>query len=156
MKLNLVASGFIIFCLPALLMAENSPDPEPVATGSVTVERAWIKSAKADAIMLSGFVTLKSDASNRWTLRAVRARYFRTAMIHRSVMQAGVPRMVLQSSLRVSPGETVKMNNQGYHLMFVGPTRRFKPGDTVNVVFEFENQVPIKVKFPVLKRAPKK
>lgn len=156
MKINLVVSGFIIIFLPALLMAENSPDSEPVATGSVTAEWAWIKSGKPDAIMLSGYVTLKSNASNRWTLRAVSARYFRTAMIHRTVIQAGVPRMVLQSSLRVRPGETVKMDNQGYHLMFVGPTRKFKTGDTVKVVLQFENQAPIKVNFPVLKRAPKK
>ncbi|MFV1996802.1 MAG: copper chaperone PCu(A)C [Acidiferrobacterales bacterium] len=131
------------------------PAPEPVATGSVIAERAWVETGKEDAIMLSAFATLKSDASERWVLKQVTARYFRAAMIHRTVLQDGEPRMVLQSSLYIRPGETVAMTKEGYHLMFIGPRKKFKPGDKVRVVFHFEDQTQMKVNFPVLKKAPK-
>ncbi len=149
--------SLVIFLQPSLLLAEKSPLPAPetVATGSVVVERAWVKAGKEDAIMLSAFATLKSDASEQWVLKRVTARYFRAAMIHRTILQDGEPRMVLQSSLNVQPGETIVMTKQGYHLMFIGPKKKFKPGDKVKVVFYFENQAPMKINFPLLKKAPK-
>lgn len=149
--------SLVIFLQPSLLLAEKSPAPVPetVATGSVIVERAWVKVGKEDAIMLSAFATLKSDASERWVLKRVTARYFRIAMIHRTVLQDGEPRMVLQDSLNIRPGETIGMSKQGYHLMLIGPKKKFKKGDKIKVVFYFENQTPIKINFPVLKKAPK-
>ncbi len=141
----------------ALVHAEEViPLPvEAVATGSVTAERPWIKVGAEDAIMLAGFITLKSDASERWVLQRASARYFRVVMIHRTVLQDGEPRMMLQSSLTVRPEETVSMNKQGYHLMFIGPRRKYKEGGKVKVVLQFENQAPVKIDFPVLKKAPR-
>jgi len=148
---------FFVFLQPSLLLAEKAPlpTPEPAATGSVAVERAWVQAGKEDAIMLSAFATLKSDASERWALKQVTARYFRAAMIHRTVLQDGETRMVLQSSMYVRPGETIAMTKQGYHLMFIGPKKKFKQGDKVRVVLHFEAQAPMKVNFSVLKKAPK-
>lgn len=156
MNLKILFS-LVIFLQPSLLLAEKSPLPAPetVAPGSVIVERTWVKAGKEDAIMLSAYATLKSDASERWVLKRVTARYFRVAMIHRTVLQDGEPRMVLQSSLNVRPGETIVMTKKGYHLMLVGPKKKFKQGDKVKVVFHFENQAPMKINFPVLKKAPK-
>lgn len=155
MNFRLLFSSIVIFLQPSLLLAEESPTPEPATTGSVVVEHAWVEAGGDDAIMLSGFATLKSDASERWVLKQVTARYFRVTMIHRTVLQEGEPRMVLQSSLNVPPGETVEMNKQGYHLMFVGPGKKFKKGDKIRVILQFENQAPIKIDFPVLTKAPK-
>ena len=155
MKIRLLVIGLALSIQPVLLLAEKPLESEPAAIGTVKVERAWVQTGQENAIMLSGYATLKSNANNRWLLRGLTARYFRTAMIHRTVMQGGEPRMVLQNSLNIRPGETVQMNKQGYHLMFVGPTRKFKAGDVIKVVLQFENQTPINVNFSVLKRAPK-
>jgi len=156
MKLRFLVS-LLLFTQTTLLYAETeTPGPaQPVASGSVAVERPWIKADAEDAIMLAGFVTLKSDASERWILQQVSARYFRAVMIHRTVLQEGEPRMVLQSSLIVRPGETVVMNEQGYHLMFIGPKRKYKKGDKIKATLQFENQPPVKINFPVLTKAPK-
>ncbi len=155
MNFRLFLISFVFILQPFLLLAEESPIPEPAVSGSVVIEHAWVEVGGDDAIMLSGFVTLKSDASEQWVLKQVTARYFRITMIHRTVLQEGEPRMVLQSSLKIRPGETIKMNKQGYHLMFVGPRKKFKAGDKIRVVLQFENHAAVKINFPVLKKAPK-
>ncbi len=154
MNFSLLLSILVIFLQPFLLLAEESPTPKPAASGSVVIEHAWVEAGGEDAIMLSGFATLKSDASEQWVLKQVTARYFRVTMIHRTVLQEGEPRMVLQSSLNVRPGEIIKMNKQGYHLMFVGPRKKFKVGDKIRVVMQFENHAAVNINFPVLKKAP--
>lgn len=156
MKSKFLAS-LLLLTQTALTNAEDvtPPPSQAVASGSVTIERPWIQAGEKDAIMLSGFATLKSDASERWVLQQVSARYFRTTMIHRTVLQDGTPRMVLQSSLTVRPGETVAMSEEGYHLMFIGPKKKFKKGDKIKVVLQFENQEPVKIDFPVLTKPPK-
>lgn len=155
MKLKIFISMLLMTPATLLYAEEVTPPPsQPDISGSVHLERPWVKAGEENAIMLPGFVTLKNDASERWVLQQVSARYFRATMIHRTVLQDGEPRMVLQSSLTVRPGETVVMNEQGYHLMFVGPKRKYKKGDKIKVVLQFENQEPVKIDFPVLKKAP--
>lgn len=156
MNIKYLVSLLFLIQAAQVYAEEAVPLPkEAVASGSVTVERPWIKAGAEDAIMLAGFVTLKSDASERWLLQKASARYFRIVMIHRTVLQDGEPQMLLQSSLTVRAGETVSMNKQGYHLMFIGLKRKYKEGSKVKVVLQFENQAPMKINFPILKKAPK-
>ncbi len=145
----------IVALSPPLLSAKEKTQAENISTGSVSVSNAWIKSGDDSAIMFSGFAVFKSTANERWILRSISARHFRISMIHRTVIQGGEPRMVLQGSLSIRAGETVTMNNQGYHLMFVGPRKKLKAGDVVKVKLQFENKEILKVNFPVRNKAPK-
>ena len=75
-------------------------------------------------------------------------------MIHRVVLQDGETRMALQDSLTIPPGETIAMNDKGFHLMFMGPRKEYKDGDKISVILTFRDQKPVKMLFPVLKQAP--
>jgi copper(I)-binding protein len=97
---------------------------------------------------------LKSDANTPWSLDKVTARGFAMVMIHRVVLQDGETRMALQDSLTIPPGETIVMDDKGYHLMFMGPRKQYKDGDKISVVLTFRDQTPVKMLFPVLKQAP--
>lgn len=152
---KIILLGVIAMLQPTVMLADEPSPTGPVSLGVVSVHKTWIKIGKADAIMFTGYATFKSSASNRWILKSVSARNFRLVMIHRTVLQAGEPLMVLQGLLNIRAGEKIVMSDQGYHLMFVGPTRKFKNGDVVKVRLAFENQAPININFPVLKKAPK-
>ena len=152
----LTAGLFGVFCVGVLFAAETADDTaEVVPTGSVSVSQPWIKPGGEDALMLRGYMVLKSDANVPWSLQRVTARGFRMVMIHRMVLQDGASRMAMQDSLTIPPGETIVMDDKGYHLMFMGPRKEYKDGDNISVVLHFRDQPPLKLVFPVLKRAPR-
>ena len=126
-----------------------------VPSGSVAVEQAWIRVASEDAVMQPAYMILKSTANTPWSLDKVTARGFRMVMIHRVVLQDSETRMALQDTLTIPPGETIAMNDKSYHLMFMGPRKDYKDGDKISVVLYFRDQKPVKMIFPVLKRAPR-
>ena len=129
---------------------------EIVPSGSVAIEHAWIQAGDEEAIMLKAFAALRSDANTPWVLERVTARGFRMVMIHRMVLQDGKPVMALQSNLQIPPGETVQMDKDSVHLMFMGPRKHYKDGDKIKVAFHFKDQKPVTVFVPVLKSAAKR
>ena len=152
----LTTSLFGVFFVGALFAAETADDTaEVVPAGSVSVIQPWIKAGGEGALMLHGYLVLKSDANLPWSLQRVTASGFRMVMIHRMVLQDGASRMAMQDSLNIPPGETVIMDDKSYHLMLMGPRKEYKDGDNISVVLYFRNQAPMKLVFPVLKRAPK-
>jgi copper(I)-binding protein len=156
-----MTTRFYSACIALLVSATVHAAPEAiqestelVPSGSVSVEQPWIRAGGDDEVMLPGYAVLRSDANTPWSLDRVTARGFVMVMIHRVVLQDGATRMVMQDSLTIPPGETIVMNDKGYHLMFMGPRKEYKDGDKISVVLHFRDQKPVKMKFPVLKRAP--
>jgi copper(I)-binding protein len=154
---SLTAVFLFGFFSVAVVTAEEAADDSAalVPSGSVSIHQPWIKAGGEEALMLRGYMVLKSDANTPWALDRVTARGFRMVMIHRAVLQDGASRMALQDSIPVPPGETVALDDKGYHLMFMGPRKEFKDGDKIRVVLYFRDQQPVKTVFPVLKRAPR-
>ena len=125
-----------------------------VPAGSVTVEQPWIRAGDKEAIMLPAYAVFRSNANLPWVLERVTARGFAMVMIHRIVLQDGEPRMALQDTLSIPPGETITMNRDGLHLMFMGPKKHYKDGDRIQVAFHFRDQKPLTMMVPVLQSAP--
>lgn len=156
-----MSTRFYSVCIALLMTVTAQAAPEAVQestelvpSGSVSVEQPWIRVGGEDEVMLPAYVILKSDANTPWSLDKVTARGFSMVMIHRVVLQDGVTRMLMQDSLTIPPGETIVMNDKGYHLMFMGPRKQYKDGDKISGVLYFRDQKPLKVIFTVLKNAP--
>jgi|GEM_PF-901933 len=153
-KFYIVCAAFLVSVTVRAAPDAVQEPAEVVPSGSVTVEQPWIRAGGEDEVMLPAYVVLKSDANTPWSLDKVTARGFAMVMIHRVVLQDGETRMALQDSLTIPPGETIVMDDKGYHLMFMGPRKQYKDGDKISVVLTFRDQTPVKMLFPVLKQAP--
>ena len=156
-----MSTRFYSVCIALVMTVTAQAAPEAVQestelvpSGSVSVEQPWIRVGGEDEVMLPAYVILKSDANTPWSLDKVTARGFSMVMIHRVVLQDGVTRMLMQDSLTIPPGETIVMNDKGYHLMFMGPRKQYKDGDKISAVLYFRDQKPLKVIFTVSKNAP--
>lgn len=143
----------MVFTLPYLQAQE--PGEEMESTGSVTVEQPWIQLGEDEALMLPAYMRLVSDANQSWSLRKVTVKGFRAVMIHRMILQDGFPRMVLKNSLTVRAGETIVLNKEGYHLMFLGPRKKLRVNDEIKTVFHIQDRPPLEVTFKVYDRPPK-
>ena len=51
--------------------------------------------------------------------------------------------------LVIPPGQTVKLEPGGYHLMIIGPKQAFKVGDHIPATLRFEHAGSLKVEFYV-------
>ena len=65
-------------------------------------------------------------------------------------MTGGVMRMrPVAGGLVVAPGQTVKLEPGGYHVMLIGLKRPLKAGEPITATLTFQNAKPLKIQFDV-------
>jgi copper(I)-binding protein len=65
-------------------------------------------------------------------------------------MEGDVMRMrAVPDGLEIKPGNPVKLEPNGYHLMFLGLQQPFKPGETVKATLTFQKAGSVEVEFKV-------
>ena len=70
-------------------------------------------------------------------------------------MAGGIMRMrPVPGGLPIPPGQTVKLQPDGYHLMLIGPKRPFKVGDHIPATLRFQRAGAVNVDFEVEAATP--
>jgi copper(I)-binding protein len=132
----------------------NPPD-EQAMPGKLAVRNAWIQLGTDDDLMQAAYAQLINHTPEPIRITGVSANGYRLAMIHRVVLQDGIPRMSMVSTLTVPVGETIQLDKKNYRFMFLGPRRTFKEGDKIKVKLQFRDREPESIVFVVSARAPK-
>ena len=70
---------------------------------------------------------------------------YSSVMLHRSIRENGIDRMVMTSGVDIAPGGSLSLAPGGYHLMLMKPKHPIKPGDTVTLHFMFASGASIDV-----------
>lgn len=131
-RLLLAPVLFALAC--ALLLATN-----PARAGeAITVEDGYAVSAGEMAAAGAAYFSLHNNGAVDDRLIAVASDAARRVMLHASVAEGDVMRMIsLDEGLALPAGETIVLEPGGNHIMLMGLTAPLAPGDTIKVALTF-------------------
>lgn len=122
----------------------------PAASPKLAIEQAWTRATAPGAPVAGGFLTLRNPGKQPDRLLSATSPDAERVEIHEMRMDGGMMRMRrIDAGLAIPAGATVALKPGGYHLMFIGPKRRFEPGATVTATLRFERGGERTVRFEV-------
>lgn len=123
------------------------------AGSMLMVENAWIREAPPGVMAMAGYMTLHNPGQQERILVGAQSTAFSRVMLHRTVLEGGVSKMVHQHMIRLPAGEKVQFRPNDYHLMMLEPRQQPKRGDRVEVTLEFQNGETLQVSYEVRAQA---
>lgn len=102
----------------------------------LSVSNAWIPEAPPVAKVMAGYLRVKNNSDNEIILQSISAKDFERVEMHKTITQDGVARMIKQTSIKIPAKGNVSFQRGGLHLMLMGPKRKLKRGDTVNLILK--------------------
>jgi copper(I)-binding protein len=134
-----------------LLLAASLLFSTALFATDIVVLGAWVREAPPMAKALGGFMVLKNQGKSERHLVAAAAPDFAEVMLHRTVVDGEVARMVHQPEVTVPPGGRIEFRPGDYHLMLMHPGRRYVAGDQIDITLTFKDGEAVEVPFHVLK-----
>lgn len=119
------------------------------AGGEIMVENAWIRQAPPGASALAGYMSLHNQGKAPRYLVGAGSSAFGNVMLHRTVMEDGLAKMVHQMAVEIPAGESVRFEPNGYHIMLLKPVHALVAGDQVDITLEFRDGETMSVAFEV-------
>lgn len=111
----------------------------------LTVEDAWIREAPPGVSALAGYMTLHNHSDEARILVDASCIAFASVMLHRTVMEGEMAKMIHQKRITIPAGESLTFKPSDYHLMLVKPKHPIKAGDKVDITLSFLNAENITV-----------
>ena len=126
------------------------------AAAAVEVTDAWTRETPPGTANGVAYLTLTNTASEQRTLLRVTTPAAKMVELHESSIDAnGVARMWPVASLRLAPGQVVKMAPGGRHFMLMGLAAPLKAGGKVSLELQFDGgEKPLRVELPVRELVP--
>ncbi len=156
MKRPIFTLWFIVLilsaCAPTVqpLVSQNGIEIYQV---SIRLPGGGASGTKSDTAILAGYMLIKNTGSTNESLVGVHTDFTDTAMFHESSVNSnGVASMKMRMSVDVPAGQTVEFKPGGLHIMFTGLKQNLKVGDTVTLIFQFQNAGAISVPVEVTDR----
>ena len=137
-----------IALLLGLLLALPLPHS---ARAEIVISDARIKHLPPSVPVRAGYLVLRNDGAETSTLRSVRSDAFASVEIHRSVMHDGMMQMEAVERLEIPPGGSVELAPGGYHLMLMQPVEPTQPGETIEIILQFDDGTERTVDMTVVK-----
>lgn len=120
------------------------------AEGRLGVFDAWIRAAPPGAAMMAGYATLKNEGDESLTLLTVQSDAFRMTAMHETIVVEGVAKMRDVHRIVLEPGQEVRLQPGGRHLMLMQPRRQVAIGENVEIRFLLSDGRRIDTHFEVL------
>ena len=128
--------GLVVMLLAAVVIA---------AEGGIIVENAWIREAPPGARAMAGYMTVKNNGTNDKVLVGASSDAFGEVMLHRTIVEDGMAKMVHQMAITIPAKGAVTFEPNGYHVMLMGPKKPLKAGDKVEITLKFKDGESVKV-----------
>ena len=116
--------------LPALFFLTSAAH----ACDGLSVSGSWVREPPPGSTTLAAFMTLTNPGSKPMVITAWRAPDFDTTMLHETVVEGGIARMVMREKLEVPAEGSVALKPGGLHLMLVKPSAPVTAGSRVRLV----------------------
>lgn len=146
--------------LSLLMLASASTaaaTPAPPSTGGPcrpAIESPWVRAAPPGAKSLAAYLVLRNDCDAAVEVVDVESLDFGMPMIHRTVEEGGMSRMRPAGKLVLAPGEYLRFEPGGLHLMLMRPLRPLAEGDVARVRLVLADGRRLFAEFPVRRAAP--
>lgn len=122
------------------------------ADSGLQVSEPWIREAPPTSRVLAAYLTLVNTGDNTMTVTAISSPDFKNAEIHRTVIEAGVARMLPVKQLEVPAGGQLMLEPGGHHLMLFDPLRTLTAGETVTLIIHMNNGKQLSATAPVIRK----
>jgi len=109
------------------------------AGDKLMVDNAWIREAPPGATALAGYMTVMNKGDAPRVLVGASSPAFGMVMLHRTIMEGGMAKMVHQNEITIPAGGKVSFEPNSYHLMLMKPKQTLKAGDMVDITLKFKN-----------------
>lgn len=114
----------------------------------LTVTGGWVRLLPGN-LPQGGYFTLHNGGDKTVTLVGASAPGYGKVMLHKTIHENGVDRMVHVESIDVKPGDSLTFAPGGYHIMLMQPHNDLKPGDKLPVTLLFGDGDKLTVDFDV-------
>ncbi len=105
------------------------------------IENPWIREAPPNARVLAAYLTVRNNTDRPVTITAATSPAFGSAMMHDTIEENGMSRMVHIDRLEIPPHGEIRFAPGGRHIMLFDPEKRFKAGDKVPLVLHMDNGI---------------
>ena len=122
------------------------------ADSGLQVSEPWVREAPPTSRVLAGYLTLVNTGDNTVTVTAISSPDFKNTEIHRTVIEAGVARMLAVKQLEVPAGGQLMLEPGGHHLMLFDPLRTLTAGATVTLIMHMNNGKQLSATAPVIRK----
>lgn len=116
--------------------------------GDVTVSGAWIRHLPA-GVPAGGFFTAHNHGKQVIALVGASSPDYAMVMMHKTVEEGGVSRMLPVERIELPAGATVTFGPGGYHLMFMNAKHDITVGSKIPVTLEFADGQKVSAQFEV-------
>lgn len=110
-----------------------------LAADHLMINDAWIREAPPGAKALAGYMQLHNHGAKERVLVEASSPAFESVMLHRTVIEGDMSKMVHQHMITIPAGGMVSFEPNSYHLMMMKPKQALKAGDMVSVTLSFRN-----------------
>jgi len=141
--------GFVAALVLAICMFETS-HAHDVMVGTLKLTAAWARATPKGATVGGGYFTITNTGNAADRLVGGAADISNRFEIHEMSMDKGVMKMrEITSGIEIKPGQTIRFEPSGYHIMFVGLKQPLKEGDHIKATLQFEKAGNASVDFVV-------
>lgn len=135
--------------LPAASLASERPGGA-ARLGTLQISGAWIRAVPPAVHVVAGYLEIRNDGDRADRLTAVVAPFACRIGFHRMSVTGGAMRLSkIEGGLVIAPGGRVVFEPGANQVLFKGISAAPRPGETVPVVFRFENAGEVEVRLPV-------
>ncbi|HTM73223.1 MAG TPA: copper chaperone PCu(A)C [Pseudolabrys sp.] len=143
-KIGIVAALVLATCVVGTAQAED------VMIGSLKLTAAWARATPKGATVGGGYFTITNTGNAADRLVGGTSDVSNRFEIHEMSMEKGVMKMrEMTSGIEIKPGQTVRFEPSGYHIMFVGLKQPLKEGDHIKATLQFAKAGHASVDFVV-------
>lgn len=121
-----------------------------VTAGSLKISAPWARATPKGASVGGGYMTITNIGSAPDRLIGGSTDIARGFEVHEMKMEGGVMKMrPVTGGLEIKPGQTVRFDPSGYHVMLVGLKEQLKQGDHFRATLDFAKAGKVNVDFTV-------
>lgn len=134
----------------AALFASTAAWAHEYELGALEIDHPWARATPPGAEAAGAYMTIKNEGAEPDRLIGAAFAGAAVTQIHEMVMDDGVMRMgEVAGGLPIPPGETVRLEPGGYHVMLMGLKAPLVEGGKVPLTITFEKAGSIEVELAI-------
>lgn len=141
------------FVIAAALCAALAASPvlaHEYTVGGLKIGHPWARATPKGATVGGGYMTLTNNGTAPERLLGGSTGAAKSFELHAMKMEGGVMKMrPVAGGIEIKPGQTVKLDPNGYHVMLVGLKEQLKQGSRFKATLDFEKAGKVDVEFVV-------
>ena len=142
--------GFFVAAMVFAICTAGTGRADDVMIGTLKLTAPWARATPKGATVGGGYLTITNTGNAADRLVGGASDVSSRFEIHEMSVDKGVMKMrEITSGVEIKPGQTVRLEPSGYHIMFVGLKQPLKEGDHIKATLQFEKAGNVSVDFVV-------